>query len=156
MTIADLRSTIGALRDQASANAIGVIDALDQLLERFLESDANELIAAFNKIKPKKKKKPAARKATTKKATSTATSVIETYVAQLRATMGNTDATLDLMKKIKGDKAVKKGEAIAIAQQIGVGVTSSTTKVQALAQIEGMSRESERDSAIAERIRRGA
>jgi hypothetical protein len=156
MSITDLRSTIEALRAQASPDDIGVINALAHLLERFLDSDPIELIAAFDKIRPKKKKKSATKKTTPKSKASIATAVVDTYVAQLRSTMGNTAATLDLMKKIKGDKAVKKGEAIAIAQQIGVGVTSSTTKVQALAQIEGISRQLERDSAIAERIRRGA
>lgn len=155
MGITDLRSTISTLRLQASQSDVGLLDALDQLLQRFVESDPIELISALTKLKPKKKKKPAAKKTAPKKSASIATAVVDAYVPQLRSALGNTSATLEIVKRIKSDRAVKKGEAIAIAQEMGVGVTSSTTKVQALAQIEGISREIERDSAIAERIRRG-
>ncbi len=154
MSTAMLRSALDGLRLNASPADTALVDALAELFDRFFESEPDELVAALAKLKPKKKK--AAKKPAAKKQVGAATAVVELYATQLRSVLGNIAATADVMKKIRADKAVKKNEAIAIAQAIGVGATSKTSKVQALIQIEGRSHQLERDSVTAERIRRGA
>lgn len=154
MSITNLRLAVDDLRRQASPPDVAIVDALVETLDRFSESEPNELVAALAKLKPKKKK--AARKASAKKTAVMATAVIESYATQLRSVLGDIPGTTDIMKKIRADKAVKKNEAIAIAQAVGIGATAKTTKAQALTQIEGMSHQLERDSVTAERIRRGA
>ncbi|NOT41575.1 MAG: hypothetical protein HOP13_13880 [Alphaproteobacteria bacterium] len=154
MSIANLRLAVDEIRRQASPPDVAIVDALVETLDRFSESEPNELVAALAKLKPKKKK--VAKKASTKKPEVVATALIESYATQLRAVLGDIAGTTDVMKKIRADKAVKKNEAIALAQAVGIGATSKTTKVQALIQIEGMSHQLERDSVTAERIRKGA
>ena len=152
MTVLDLKLLIEDLKQRVDEDGALVVAAISNLCDRFADRSAQELAKALDDLKPKKKAAP-------KRAPKTAlppTEIVETYIGQLRSALGDLGATAEVMKRLKADKAVKKGDAIAIAAGLGIRTTSKTPKAQAFTQIEGFSHQLERDRVTAERIRRGA
>lgn len=156
MNISDLKPLINDLRSSPRWQAIpegqAIADAMARLFDRFGDGATEELVKALDGLKPKKKPT----KRSSGKPSAPPAAIVGTYVAQLRNAQGDPAATGEVMKRLRADKAVKKGEAVAIAEGVGIRTTSKTTKVQALTQIEGQSHQLERDRVTAERIRRGA
>ncbi|NOT40315.1 MAG: hypothetical protein HOP13_07470 [Alphaproteobacteria bacterium] len=155
MSISDLRPLFDGFRHgarlRAGSDESVVVDAMARLIDRFVDGESGELVKALDGLKPKRKKGSAAAKAS-----APPSDLVTTYIAQLRSAFGDIAAASEVMKRMRGDKAVKKAEAVAIAQGVGVRATSKTPKAQALTQIEGLYYQAERDRLAAERIRRGA
>lgn len=156
MSISDLRLLFEGFRSNARLRAgsdeFAVVDAIYRLIDRYADGESVELVKALDALKPKKKKTVTAGA----KASMPPSDLVTTYVTQLRSAFGDVATAGDVMKRIRADKAVKKAEAVAIAQGVGVRATSKTPKAQALTQIEALYHQAERDRLTAERIRRGA
>lgn len=61
--------------------------------------------------------------------------LVDSYVAQLVASLGNDEAFLDVFRTLQLDKAVRQIEAVAIGSEFVAPMATSTTRVSALERI---------------------
>lgn len=134
--------------NRLGSEGAAAIDAIVSALDRFADRPPEEFVERLAAVKP--------RRARTANGTAVDKGVVDSYVTQLSRRTGDHAATLEIMARIRADRAVKKAEAVAIAKAVGARTSSKTQKAQALDLIEGASSARARDKQLAEQIRKGA
>ena len=158
MKLAELITPLTTLKGTLGGDSEAAMDAIIDVVTRFGEADAADLVSKLGKLKPAARRaaKTAKKPAAARKVEALTAEMVDFFTARLVAAKENAATTADILNELRPAGVITPAQLRQIAKSLGISSTSKTAKGVLFTSIEGAASQEARDRGTAQHIREGA